>query len=73
MIALKHKIKNNDLAQVQNLNMWGHEIDNIHLVREMSSLETVSLSHNNISTLRDLAHCQNIKELYIRKNGIKDL
>ena len=39
----------------------------------MKNLETVSLSHNHISTLRDLAYCTNIKELYIRKNNIRDL
>ena len=57
MVEQKHKIKNDDIASIQNINMWGQEIDNIALVREMKSLETVSLSHNSISTLRDLAHC----------------
>lgn len=53
--------------------MWGNDIDSIQLVRQMKNLETVSLSHNHISTLRDLAYCTNIKELYIRKNNIRDL
>ena len=55
------------------MNMFDFKIDSIALVREMSNLEIVSLSENRISTLRDLAHCPNIQELYIRKNNIYDL
>lgn len=60
MVIDKHNLKNTDLSTVKKMNMFDFKIDNIALVREMKSLEIVSLSENRISTLRDLAHCANI-------------
>jgi len=73
MVAEKHNLKGVDINQVKKMNMFDFMIDSIALVREMPSLEIVSLSENKISTLRDLAHCPNMQELYIRKNKIFDL
>jgi Leucine-rich repeat (LRR) protein len=39
----------------------------------MNALEVLSLSVNNISTLRDVQNCYNLKELYLRKNTISDI
>lgn len=39
----------------------------------MSALEVLSLSVNNISTLKDVQNCYNLKELYLRKNSISDI
>jgi Leucine-rich repeat (LRR) protein len=39
----------------------------------MPSLEVLSLSVNNISTLRDVQGCHNLRELYLRKNTISDI
>ena len=39
----------------------------------MPSVEIVSLSVNNISTLIHFRHCPNLKELYLRKNAICSL
>lgn len=73
MVIEKHNLQNTDMGAVKKMNMFDFKIDNINLLREMKSLEIVSLSENRISTLRDLAHCPNIQELYIRKNNIFDL
>ena len=39
----------------------------------MKNVEVLSLSFNKITTLRDIKGCLKLKELYIRKNDIKDL
>lgn len=39
----------------------------------MQSLEVLSLSVNNICTLRDVQNCYNLRELYLRKNNISDI
>lgn len=73
MIAQKQNIKTENLGTIKNINLWGFEIDNLALLREMPALEILSLSQNRVHTLRDLAHCQKAQEIYIRKNLICDL
>ncbi len=56
-----------------NLNVWGQELDNLRVLYELPNVEVLSLSVNNISTLRDFKHCARLRELYLRKNRIADL
>ena len=58
MIAAK--CKTDKLNLIKNINLWGNEIDNLTLLREMPNLEIVSLSHNRVTTLRDLSYCSKI-------------
>jgi cilla- and flagella-associated protein len=46
MIAAKCKTDN--LSLIKNVNLWGNEIDNLNLLREMPNLEIVSLSLNKV-------------------------
>ena len=55
------------------MNLCLFEIDSLAVLRELPNLEIVSLSHNKVSTLKDLSLCQKIQEIYIRKNNICDL
>ena len=73
MIVSKHKLKSNDISHLKNVNLCLFEIDNLTILREMPNLEIVSLSHNKVSTLKDLSYCQKLQEIYIRKNAICDL
>ena len=73
MIISKHKLKSNDVSQLKNVNLCLFEIDNLTVLRELPNLEIVSLSHNKVSTLKDLAYCSKLQEIYIRKNNICDL
>ena len=73
MIISKHKLKSNDLSTLKNVNLCLFEIDNLHVLRELPNLEIVSLSHNRVSTLKDLSYCSKLQEIYIRKNNICDL
>jgi len=65
--------KSEKLESVKNLNLWGNEIDDVRILREMPNVEVLSLSVNKISSLRDFRHCLKLTELYLRKNMISDL
>ena len=73
MIVSKHKLKSNEISHLKNVNLCLFEIDSLAILREMPNLEIVSLSHNKISTLKDLSYCSKLQEIYIRKNNICDL
>jgi len=61
------------LSRIKNINLWGNDIDNLAVLRECPNLEIVSLSLNKVQTLKDLAYCNKIQEIFLRKNLICDL
>ena len=67
------RAKTDRLQSLKNLNLWGSEIDDVSIFREMPSLEVISLSVNKIRTLKDFANMQNLRELALRKNLISDI
>lgn len=67
------KTKTNRIDSIKNLNLWGNDLDDISIVSQMNALEVLSLSVNNISTLKDVQNCYNLRELYLRKNTISDI
>lgn len=67
------KTKATSLDSVKNLNLWGNEIDDVRIVREMPNLEVLSLSVNKINSLKPFQYCKKLSELYLRKNLISDL
>jgi hypothetical protein len=67
------KTKASNLESVKNLNLWGNDIDDVRIVREMANLEVLSLSVNRINSLKAFQHCKKLSELYLRKNLISDL
>lgn len=67
------KTKATSLDSIKNLNLWGNEIDDVRIVREMPNLEVLSLSVNKISSLKPFQYCKKLSELYLRKNLISDL
>ncbi|CAC5407450.1 CFAP410 [Mytilus coruscus] len=62
-----------DFESVKKLNFWGSGIRDVSVVKKLPNLEVCSLSVNNISTLEDFAECENLREIFIRKNKIEDL
>ena len=70
---IKQRTKCEDLSTVRNLNLWGNDISDISIVSKMQNIEVLSLSFNQIETLRDIRTCPKLKELYIRKNNVRDL
>ena len=59
--------------QVKNLNLWGNELDDCSLLARLTNVEILSLSVNQINTLRDFRGCLKLQELYLRKNEIQDI
>jgi len=62
-----------DIESVRKLNCWGSDLSDVSILRRMNCVQVVSLSVNRINSLADFACCQNLEELYIRKNAIADL
>lgn len=67
------KTKCDSLLQIKNLNMWGNDLDDLKALRQIPNLEVLSLSVNRITTLKEIAACSKLQELYLRKNLISDL
>lgn len=61
------------LENVRNLNFWGSDLNDISVLRQMPNVEVLSLSVNNITSLKDFAYCTRLRELYLRKNCINDI
>jgi hypothetical protein len=67
------KCKLSKMEEVKNLNMWGCDLEDITIVKELPNVEVISLSVNKIKTLEPFSHCPKLAELYLRKNSIQDL
>ncbi|XP_059613719.1 uncharacterized protein F09G8.5 isoform X3 [Phlebotomus argentipes] len=65
--------RQSDLSTVKKLNCWGSELTDVTIIRRMRGVEVLALSVNKISSLADFENCQNLQELYLRRNNIKDL
>ena len=61
------------LDSVKNLNLWGNDIDDVSIIKDMTNVEVLSLSVNKIASLRDFQYCPRLTELYLRKNLIADI
>ncbi|KAG9393770.1 Leucine rich repeat [Carpediemonas membranifera] len=71
MIISRTKVS--DLGQVRNLNIWGNDLSDVSVVRQMKNVEVLSLSVNNIDTLCDFSFCPKLRELYLRRNKVQEL
>ncbi|XP_015249492.1 PREDICTED: protein C21orf2 [Cyprinodon variegatus] len=67
------KAKASDLESVKKLNCWGCNLTDISIFSQMPSIEVLTLSVNNISSLSPLAGCLYLSELYLRRNAIPTL
>ncbi|XP_032525201.2 cilia- and flagella-associated protein 410 isoform X1 [Danaus plexippus] len=65
--------KQSDLSAIKKLNCWGAELGDVSLLRRMPNVEVLALSINKIRSLGDFAGCRRLRELYVRKNEIRDL
>jgi len=70
---LKEKAKGVSLHHIKKLNFWGHSLDDISiLTAQCPNVEVLSLSVNDISSLERFGALPNLRELYLRKNRIRD-
>jgi hypothetical protein len=61
------------LADVMHLNCWGASLSDVSILTAMPNVEVLSLSVNNIESLRVFASCVHLRELYLRKNRIANI
>ncbi|XP_005143135.1 cilia- and flagella-associated protein 410 [Melopsittacus undulatus] len=61
------------LDGVRRLNCWGSHLTDISICRDLPNIEVITFSVNGISDLEPLHQCQNLSELYLRKNNIASL
>ena len=67
------RTKAGSLENVKNLNLWGNDIEDVRILKEMPNIEVLSLSVNKISSLKSFQYCKKLTELYLRKNLISDI
>ncbi|XP_069841421.1 cilia- and flagella-associated protein 410 isoform X2 [Dendropsophus ebraccatus] len=67
------RAKASELDSVRKLNCWGSRLTDISICSELPNIEVITLSANSISTLEPIRNCQNLTELYLRKNNISNL
>ena len=58
---------------MKSLNLWGQDLSDVSLLTQMCAVEVLSLSVNNISSLKDFSSCHKLQELYLRKNEVSFL
>lgn len=61
------------LEDVEMINLWGQNFSDVSIITQMPNVSVLSLSANRIHTLHDFASCLKLRELYLRKNCIRDL
>lgn len=67
------RTRSDKFDSIKNLNVWGNDLDDISIIRELPNLEVLSLSVNHITSLKEFAACPRLTELYLRKNDVADL
>ncbi len=70
---VQQRCRCDQIKGIKKLNLYSMELGDVSIISEMPAVEEVSLSLNNISSLRPFAKCPEITELYLRKNNVSDL
>ena len=65
--------KADKLSSIKNLNLWGNDLEDVSVLKQLPNMEICSLSLNKIKSLRDFQKCTKLNELFLRKNLIHDL
>ena len=58
------------LPQIVKLNLWGNDLGDVSILKNLPNLEVLALTVNQIRTLKDFSTCYKLKELYLRRNNI---
>jgi len=54
------KCKKQNFNEIKNINLWGTNLDDISVIKQLINLEVVSRSVNQIQTLQDFKGCSRI-------------
>lgn len=72
IITVKAK-GNKEFDKIKKLNCWASNLNDVSILKNLPSIEILTLSVNEITSLESLQYCSNLTELYIRNNKIDDL
>jgi Leucine-rich repeat (LRR) protein len=70
---ISQKAKTHAFKYIDKLNVWGLNIGDISILKDLPNLKVIILSVNCINTLEPFSHCSKLEEIYLRKNLITDL
>ena len=54
------KCKKENFKEIKNVNLWGSDLEDMTLIRQLTNIEVVSLSVNKINTLQHFSYCPKI-------------
>ena len=67
---IQAKYRNDNVALIKVMNLWGNNLGDVSLLLEMTNLEVLNLTKNLITSLRNFKNCTQLTELYLRGNYI---
>lgn len=70
---LLSKVKAQSLSEIRNVNMWGKKLRDVSIIAQLSNVETIALSVNEVASLEPFGQCKNLRELFLRKNTVTEL
>jgi Leucine-rich repeat (LRR) protein len=70
---IQQKCKTDNFKKIKKFDVFSGDLDDITCIKELPSLEICSLSLNKVESLAYFSQCQNMQELYLRKNQVSDL
>jgi len=77
LVAAKRGIKKlNGLEyciNIENLNLWGNQINNLSCLSKLTKLQSLILGRNQIKNIRPLAKLVNLTNLNLRENQVVDI
>ena len=56
--------------QITKLNLWGNDLCDVSILKNLTNLEILALTVNQIPSLKYFQTCTKLKELYLRRNNI---
>lgn len=67
------KYRTDNIQMIRELNLWGNNLSDVTLLKEMKNIEVLILTINQISSLEDFGYCPKLKQLYLRENLISNV
>ena len=58
------------LHLIQKLNLWGNDLHDVSILKNLHNLEVLALTVNQITTMKDFAGLFSLRELYLRRNFV---
>ena len=70
---VSQKAKTHAFKYIERLNLWGLNLGDVSILKDLPNLKIISLTSNYVETLEAFASCPKLEEIYLRKNQIRNL